>query len=78
MQENGIPIPKTHSLADLLGLCVKMDSAYQFLQADLNILEGFAVQFRYPGLNADKVNARQAYQAARAVRQFIRPRLGLQ
>ena len=75
LQESGLQIPKTHSLADVLGMCVKLEPTYQLLQADLNILEGFAAEFRYPGLNADKSSAKQAHQAAQAVRKFIRQRL---
>jgi HEPN domain-containing protein len=76
LQENQIPIPKTHQLMDLLGLCIKADNVYQMLQADLIILEGYAVKFRYPGDSAEKGEARQALRAAQVVRDFIRNRLG--
>lgn len=77
LQENGMSIPKTHQLMDLLGLCIKVDNVYQMLLADLTILEGYAVKFRYPGEVADKIEAKQALQAARVVRGFIFGRLGL-
>ncbi len=41
------------------------------------ILEDYAVSFRYPGATANKHDAKNAYQAAGRVRQFIRQRLGL-
>jgi HEPN domain-containing protein len=53
LQENGMPIPRIHSLADLLVLITKIDPGYLAIQADANVLEGYAVQFRYPGLSAN-------------------------
>lgn len=77
LQESSSPIPRTHILADLLALCLKIDSSFHLLQSDLNVLEGYAVQFRYPGLSADKSEARAAFQAANAIRAFIRSHLGI-
>jgi len=78
LQENGQPIPKTHVLLDLLALCIKIDPTFQIIQADLNILEGYAVQFCYPGQSADKAEAKSAYKTATLARDFIRNRLGLE
>ena len=77
LQEHANPIPKTHSLADLMALCMKIDPSYQMVQSDLNIMEGFAVQFRYPGQSADELEAKTALKAAKVVRTFFRTRLGL-
>lgn len=77
LQEQASPIPKTHSLADLMALCMKIDPFYQKVQSDLNILEGYAVQFRYPGQSADKLEAKTALKAAKIVRGFFRLKLGL-
>jgi HEPN domain-containing protein len=63
LHENRRSIPKTHSLVEL--------------QPDLNILEGYAVQYRYPGQAAEKLDARAAFSAARRVRGFIRTKLRL-
>jgi HEPN domain-containing protein len=49
LQETSQNIPKTHNLNDLLALCLDRTSSFQFLNPDLSILEGYAVQFRYPG-----------------------------
>jgi HEPN domain-containing protein len=78
LQENGQSIPKTHILLDLLALCIKIDPTFQIIRADLNILEGYAVQFRYPGQSADKTEAKSAYKTATVARDFIRNRLGLE
>jgi HEPN domain-containing protein len=78
LQENGSPIPKTHILMDLLALCIKIEPSFQFIQTDLNILEGYAVQYRYPGVSVDKADAKVAYKTATTTREFIRHRLGLE
>jgi HEPN domain-containing protein len=77
LQENKRPIPKTHSLVELLALIIEFEPVYLMLQPDLNVLEGFAVQYRYPGQAAEILDARSALSAARRVRGFIRTKLGL-
>lgn len=77
LQEYANLIPKTRSLADLMAVCMKIDPSYQMVQSDLNIMEGYAVQFRYPGQSADKLEAKTALKAARVVRAFLRIKLGL-
>jgi HEPN domain-containing protein len=77
LQENGTPIPRLHSLADLLALIGKTDPSYQPIQPDLTVMEGYAIQFRYPGSTADKSEAKEALQASDKVRAFVRGKLGL-
>jgi HEPN domain-containing protein len=77
LQENGQTIPKTHVLLDLLALCLKIEPAFQIIRADLNTLEGYAIQFRYPGQSADKIEAKAAYKTAATARDFIRNQMGL-
>lgn len=57
---------------------MRVESGYQLLQPDLNVLENYAVQFRYPGQSAEKLDAKEAIRAAKAVRAFIRKKLGLE
>jgi len=47
------------------------------INSDLNVMEGYAIQFRYPGQSAEREEAKQAVKAAQAVRLFIRGRMGL-
>jgi HEPN domain-containing protein len=75
LQENGQYIPRTHILADLLALCIRLDSSFQSLQPNLNVLEGYAVQFRYPGQSASVLEAKAAFKAAESVRAFVRHKL---
>jgi len=76
--EKGYPIPKTHILMDLLALCIKIEPAFQIIRADLNVLEGYAVNFRYPGESADIAEAKAAFKTASIAREFIRQQLGLE
>jgi HEPN domain-containing protein len=78
LQENNIPIPKIHFLLELLAMILKFDSSYEFLKADLEVLENYSVRYRYPGISSDLQEAKGAYNAAKAVRTFIRQKLGLQ
>ena len=77
LQENGKRIPKIHYLLELLVLILEFDGSYEFLKADLEVLEDYAVRFRYPGDLAEKDEAQSAYAAAGTVRKFIRQKLGL-
>jgi HEPN domain-containing protein len=77
LQENGLTIPRTHVLADLLGLCLQIDGGFQLIRDELNTLEGYAVQFRYPGTTAEKEEAKSAYHTAVLIREFIRSHLGI-
>jgi HEPN domain-containing protein len=76
LQESGLSIPKTHNLAELLGLCLQIDLAFKLLQSDLNVLDGYAVQFRYPGSTATRIEAKSAYASAGIVREALLARLG--
>lgn len=77
LQENGRTVPRTHSLAELLALIIEFEPVHLLMQPDLNLLEGFAVQYRYPGQSAEKPDARTALSAAKRVWGFIRTKLGL-
>ena len=77
LQANDKRIPKIHFLLELLGMILKFDGACELLRTDLNVLEDYAVRFRYPGDSAEKEEARSAYQSAKVVRQFVRQKLGL-
>jgi HEPN domain-containing protein len=72
LQESGQVIPRTHSLVDLLMLISRQDASYLFIQTDLTILEGYAVQFRYPGHSATRLEAKEAFKSIEVVRLFIR------
>ncbi|HEX6270717.1 MAG TPA: HEPN domain-containing protein [Anaerolineales bacterium] len=77
LQERDTPIPKIHFLLELLALILKFDGSYEFLKADLEVLEDYSVRYRYPGVSAELDEAQSAYAAAGAVREFIRQKLGV-
>lgn len=60
---------------ELLTLILKRRPGFENLQQDANILEGYAVQFRYPGLSAERSEAKQALVAAERICAFIQSRL---
>ncbi|MBW7893383.1 MAG: HEPN domain-containing protein [Chitinophagaceae bacterium] len=76
-QENGALIPRIHSLAGILALISKIDPGFLFIQADTNLLEGYFVQFRYPGLFTNKADAKMALLAPKRICLILRNKLGL-
>jgi hypothetical protein len=64
-------------LSELLVLVAQVEPTCHFLHSDLEVLEDYAVDFRYPGMNAMKEDAKSAYRAVKTIRAFIRQRLGL-
>ena len=76
LQEHEQTIPKTHNLIDLLALCLQLDPTFQLIRPDLVLLDRFAVHFRYPGEQADRIEAKSAYRSARVVRDLIHSKLG--
>jgi HEPN domain-containing protein len=78
LQEQGVRIPKIHLLLELLALIIKFDESYELLKANLEILEDYAVRFRYPGDFAKKDQAQEAYEATEILRVFVRQKLRLE
>jgi HEPN domain-containing protein len=77
LQERGVDFPKTHNLIELLELCLPLDPTFEFQRDVLVELDRYAVRYRYPGETAEKVEARAAFEASRAVRAFVQNRLYL-
>jgi len=77
LKEASLTIPKTHNLYALLTLVLPLEPSWNSLAADLNILNAFAVAYRYPGISATKADARDAIRRCRKVRRHIRQTFGL-
>jgi HEPN domain-containing protein len=77
LEEAGLVIPRTHNLFALLTLLLPIEPAWSVLAADLNVLSTFAVAYRYPGVSATKIDAKDALARCRKVRRIIRGALGL-
>ncbi len=76
LQEHGAPFPRTHSLIELLELCLPLDASFEFLRDLLVALDRYAVSYRYPGEAAGKDEARLAFRAVTSVRRFVSDKLG--
>ena len=51
--EHNVTFPKTHDLAkELLPRCLKIDDSFSVLEPHLEFLDPYAVQSRYPGVDA--------------------------
>ena len=77
LQESNIVFPRTHDLADLLVLALSIEPSWTSMQADLNTLSAFAVEYRYPGESSDLEEAKEAVEKCESVRDIVRRALGL-
>jgi HEPN domain-containing protein len=77
LQNKGHPVPKTHQLADLLKLCKNIEASFELTIIDINTIEPYSVNIRYPGIRASKEDARIVYKATQRVRQIVRQQLGV-
>ncbi len=75
--EAGISFPKTHDLNLLLNLVLPVEPLWESYRWSLNLLTDYAVSYRYPGEEADKELAREAFKLCRAFRKTARQHLGL-
>jgi len=77
LQEKNISFGKTHNLTALLDLITPHETAWELMRPNLERLNVFAVQVRYPGESADKTIAREALNLCRAIRDRARTTLVL-
>jgi len=77
LQERGASFPRTHSLIELLELCLPLDGSFELLRDLLVLLDRYSVSYRYPGESAGKDEARLAFRAVTEVRRSVRDKLGI-
>jgi HEPN domain-containing protein len=77
LQEEGIAFSRTHDLASLLDLLLPVEPSWAVMRSDLDRLTSYAVEFRYPGISADKAMSRRAVDVCRNVRHRVRASLGV-
>lgn len=75
--EAGINIAKTHNIRTLLQSVLTVEPNWATLQPHLDALTVYAVDFRYPGKSASKIDAKDALQDCRKVRAAVRQAFGL-
>ena len=77
LQEQDQRFPPIHDLIELLELCLPYDGTFELQRDLLKDLTKYAVEFRYPGELATKEEALTTVKAMRAVRAFVRQKLGV-
>ena len=77
LQEQGVGIPRTHILRDLVDLLLPYHAGLGSLRRGVKFLTRFAVETRYPGVSANKRQAEAALRWAERVRETSRRLLGV-
>ncbi len=72
-----VEYPRRHDLVQLCNICAEIDSAFHLLTDAIMTLDKFGTDIRYPGVAATVEDSRQALEAMKEVRSFVRARLGL-
>jgi len=77
LQEYDYPIPRTHKLLELLKLVKQVDVSVEILLPDLLVIDQLSVNIRYPGISADKEEAKMILTALKPVRASLQRLLGI-
>ena len=77
LAEEGREYPRTHDLEVLGKLCLPSLSELSELMDGLRFLTSYAVEIRYPGVSAQREDARRCWQVCLEARELLRARLGL-
>jgi HEPN domain-containing protein len=77
IEEAGLRILKSHDLESLLDTLLQVEPLWAALRPALQNMTDFAVDFRYPGNEANKEDAKTAIRDCKAVRKEVRLALGL-
>ncbi|MBI4660718.1 MAG: HEPN domain-containing protein [Verrucomicrobia bacterium] len=77
MEEAGLPLQRTHDLDVLLNYLLPVEPLWSAFRPALQNLTDYAVDFRYPGQNANKTQARRALADCKLMRREARASLSL-
>jgi HEPN domain-containing protein len=77
MEELGLVVPRTHNLVALLPLLTPHHASLRSLRRGLTFLTDFAVDPRYPTVNASKRQAKASLRWIERVRKECRTLLGI-
>jgi len=75
--EADIFFKRTHDLAYLLNLALRVEPLWKSYEEELRLLTDYGVEFRYPGASADRETAQRAMSVCRSFRLAARARLSL-
>jgi HEPN domain-containing protein len=71
------PFRRRHDLIELKTSCQDVDSDFRLIHDALTTLNQWSSDIRYPGVSATVEEAREAVEAIKQVRKFVRARLGI-
>ncbi len=77
LQEIGAAVPRIHDVEDLVDLLLPHDATLKPLRRSVASLTKYAVEYRYPGMWANKRQMQSALRTAERVRSELRVRLSL-
>jgi HEPN domain-containing protein len=77
LEEAGIVFLRTHDLLVLHQEALAVEPSWIVLQPFLIFLSPYSVAYRYPGISATRLDARDALKNCREVRRVIRGAFGL-
>jgi HEPN domain-containing protein len=77
LQDAGVAFAKTHDLVMLLDLLLPMEPNWDEFRLRLRRLTTSAVEIRYPGKSATKLNAKEMYTLCKEMRDLVRVSLGI-
>lgn len=72
-----VPFAKIHDLEKLLNDLLPIEPSWISLRNEAIVLSSFAVEFRYPGMNAIKSDAKEAIKHCRLIRNTARQSFNL-
>jgi HEPN domain-containing protein len=72
-----VPIPKIHDLEDLEDLIARAEPDVRLIDAYLDMLNPNGADIHHPGSAATDNDAKEAVKAMKAIRKFLRAKLGL-
>jgi HEPN domain-containing protein len=72
-----IEFPKTHDLPELGDLLIAVEPDIRLMADYLHALNPYGIDIRYPGSAATIAEAKEAIKAMKAIRKFVRAKLGL-
>ena len=70
-----VKFPKTHDLEQLLDLIRDFDPLIEAIREPLHFLNPYSVAARYPGDEADRLEAKRALKMAESVRRLLHDRM---
>lgn len=70
-----IHFSKTHDLILLKNLCSRKDGSFELISDLVISLNPYAVEFRYPGDQANRQDAKRAFSAAQEIRDFVKKKI---